>query len=122
MPTIIVASFFTWSGWSFFVALGTLSLAGVTGWLAWESRQQIELSAREVAAVEKQTEAVREQAEATQRQAEVSAASMVAAARPVLVGLLRPATLTPVDEKRAGELEPVVYPDGYTVPVHPLAA
>lgn len=121
MGTQIVSSFFTWSGWSFFVALGTLSLAGFTAWLAKESRRQIGLSALEVAAVEKQTEAVREQAAATQRQAEVSAASLEASVRPVLVGAIAPAEITRLDVNRAREMEPVSYPNDYDVPVRPLA-
>lgn len=116
-----VAGFFTWGGWSFFVALGTLSLAGVTAWLAWESRRQIDLSAREVAAVEKQTEAVRKQAKEAQRQAEVSAASLEASVRPVLVGAIAPAEITRLDDNRAGQLEPVSYPNDYAIPVRPLA-
>ena len=83
-------SFFTWSGWSFFVALGTLTLAGVTAWLARESRRQIDLSAREVSAVERQTEAVHDQAEATKRQVALSTASLEASSRPVLVGVVAP--------------------------------
>jgi hypothetical protein len=131
----MLSSFWVWHGWDAMVAIGTLALAAGTGVLAlftWravsESREQIKLATREVEAVERQTaalaeqtEAVRKQAEATERQAKTSAASLEAAARPVLVGLLRPATITRIDDNRAGELEPVVYPDGYAVPVHPLA-
>jgi hypothetical protein len=131
----MLAGFWVWHGWDAMVAIGTLALAAGTGVLAWftwravtESRDQIKLATREVEAVERQTaalaeqtQAVREQAEATERQAETSAASLEAAARPVLVGLLRPATITRLDDDRAGELEPLVYPGGYAVPVHPLA-
>jgi hypothetical protein len=121
---VILASFFTWPGWSFFVAVGTLSLAGVTAWLASESRRQIKLATREVEAVEKQTDEIRGQAEATQHQAEVSAASLEATVRPVLVGAIAPADLTSVRELASSpsrDLEPVTFPGNYVVPVRPLA-
>jgi hypothetical protein len=142
---MISASFWTWNGWNALVAIGTLALAGATGLLALitkraveQSRRQIDLSAREVTAVEKQTDALtkqidlsaqeveavqaqtemlleqtnalREQADATKRQVAISSASLEAAARPVLVGIApSPAT--------SGQREDVPYTAGFTVNV-----
>ena len=38
MIAFIVASFWKWDGWNALVALGTLTLAGGTGWLAWTTK------------------------------------------------------------------------------------
>jgi hypothetical protein len=121
--TAIVASFWTWGGWSFFVAVGTIGLALGTGWLAWntreavrESRRQIDLSSREVVAVEaqgkaiaEQTQAVRDQATATERQVAISAASLEAAARPVLVGVVPPPVYRAGRQRVDAEVETVSY-------------
>jgi hypothetical protein len=120
----LLSSFWTWHGWSFFVALGTLSLAFFTWRVARQARQQIELQTREVKAVERQThalaaqtEAVQAQAVATARQAEISAASLEAASRPVLVGAI-PELSHPVPTE---ELELVEYWDGHSASVYPGA-
>lgn len=118
----MATSFWTWPGWTFFVAVGTLGLAFFTWRVARQARDQIKLQSREVIAIEKQTaaltdqtQAVREQATATGRQVEVSSASLEAASRPVLVG-------APLESDRPvgiDELERVKYGDDHTAGVYP---
>lgn len=120
---MVWATFWTWHGWNALVAIGTLALAGGTFGLAWftwrvvrESRKQIDLSAREVTAVEKQTEAlvqqteaVRDQANETKRQVAISIASLEAASRPVLVGVVPPPIYRTGRERVDPQLETVAY-------------
>jgi hypothetical protein len=102
------SGFWTWGGWSFFVATGTLGLAFFTWRAVRKSSDQIKLQTREVDSVEKQTtaltdqtQAVREQAEATKRQVDISIASLEAASRPVLVGLVEGLDWRPTRERDA---------------------
>ena len=116
------SGFWTWGGWSFFVAAGTLGLAFFTWRSVRKSSEQIKLQTREVDSVEKQTtaltsqteavtaqtntltdqtQAVREQAEATKRQVDLSTASLEAASRPVLVGLVEGLDWRPTRERDA---------------------
>jgi hypothetical protein len=59
------------------VAVGTLVLAGVTAWMALETRKVAKSSVDE-------TKAVRQEAEATLQQVELSRVQMTASQRPVL--------------------------------------
>ena len=118
----VLAPFWNWDGWNALVAIGTLTLAIGTGFLAWmtkdavsESRRQINLSADELKAIEKQTdvltkqtEAVQAQAAATERQVSISTAALEASARPVLVGVAPSSNV---------EREDVTYTDGHVVNV-----
>jgi hypothetical protein len=131
MSTLELASFWTWGGWSFFVAVGTIGLAAGTFRLARytrdavkESQRQIDLSAREVAAVEKQgqvlaeqTDAVRDQVVATEREVAVSTAALEASARPVLVGAVPPPVYRTRRERVDAELETVQYSKDYRASV-----
>jgi hypothetical protein len=128
------SGFWTWDGWNFWVATGTISLAAVTGVLAGftlkavhESRDAIKLQAREVKAVEDQTaaladqtQAAKDQAAATKRQVEVSVASLEAASRPVLVGLVADLGWRPTRASEAlREMIPLKFADGHEGRVFP---
>jgi hypothetical protein len=116
----VVLAFWSWSGWNALVSIGTLALAAGTGALAWftwravrESRASIKLQRDELDLIEQQTNAVRTQAQATERQVALSAAAMASTARPVLVGLVSPATFSPVEEAMSKLMDPVVFPGGH---------
>lgn len=123
------SGFWIWGGWSFFVAAGTLGLAFFTWRAVRKSSDQIKLQTREVDSVEKQTtvltdqtQAVREQAEATKRQVDVSIASLEAASRPVLVGLVEGLDWRPTRDRDAlREKITLAYMDQHEASVFPDA-
>ena len=131
MVPLIVGTFFTWGGWSFFVAVGTIGLACATGWLAWNthsavdvSREQINLATRELAAVEiqanaisAQTQALRDQVAATERQVAISSASLESASRPVLAGVVPAPAFRTRTQRVDAEWETVDYWKGHDVHV-----
>lgn len=121
------SGFWTWGGWSFFVAVGTLLLALTTAALAGFTLKAVRESQREVTAVDRQatslaeqTGAVKEQAAATRRQVDVSVASLEAASRPVLVGLVTSGNRRPVPVTEAMyEMIPLRFSDGQTDHIWP---
>lgn len=77
---------FTTSDWfQLAVAIATLLLAGVTAWMAIETRRVASSSLDETKAVRDEIDVARQQVEATNRQAEAAADAVRTSVRPVLV-------------------------------------
>lgn len=72
--------------------LATLALAGVTAWMAFETRRVAGRTEEEVQAVRAQAEAIQDQAAAAREEVELSRASLETPIRPVLVDVQRPTT------------------------------
>jgi hypothetical protein len=113
---MLATSSWVW-GWNFLVAVGTLGLAGGTGWLASTTRSAVRKSAEAIQLQGREVKLV-------EQQVKVSAEALASGARPVLVGAIAKGELTivrGVGRMPTGEVEPILFPDNHLVAAPPLA-
>jgi hypothetical protein len=79
-------------GWDSLAVFATVVLAGVTAWMALETRRVAGRTEEEVRAVGRQADSISDQAVAAREQVELSRASLEAPIRPVLADVQRPTT------------------------------